>query len=142
MDRVEWARGVIVRERGEQSRDFRKFCGETIPPVAIAVVHDGAGAKDLLDAGGIFTSNTDDHVDEFGEAEGLSDDGAHADVAGLFVGVAKRDLVRKRHGFWPIQDRPLYDRATRPEERWHKSQRYKSKLQEGGVKSHLQVVAT
>ena len=94
MDGVEWARGVIVRERGEQSRDFRKFGGETIPPVAIAVVYDGARAKDLLDAGGIFTGNTDDHVDELGEAEGLPNDGAHADVAGIFVGVAERDVVR------------------------------------------------
>ena len=60
----------------------------------IAVVKERAGAEDLLDTSGVLADNADDHVDEFIEAKGLFDDGAHGDVAGVVFGVANGDLLR------------------------------------------------
>lgn len=93
MGRVEGTRGVIVGEGSEKGGDFWKVGGERVPRIAVAVVDNRAGAEDLLDARGILADNTDDHVDEFGKAEGLPDDGTHADVAGVLVGITERDLV-------------------------------------------------
>jgi hypothetical protein len=51
-----------------------------------------------VDAGGVFAGDAYDHVDEFVEAEGLVDDGADAEVAGVLFGVAEVDLVGEGHG--------------------------------------------
>ena len=91
--RIERTRGIVVSEGREKRGQFRGIGGEGIPGVAVAVVDDGAGVEDLLDPIGIFAYDADDHVDEFGKTEGLFDDGTHTDVAGVFVGVAERDLV-------------------------------------------------
>ena len=84
---------LVVSEGREKHGEFRGIGGEGIPGVAVAVVDDGAGVEDLLDPIGIFAYDADDHVEEFGETEGLFDDGTHTDVAGVFVGVAERNLV-------------------------------------------------
>jgi len=90
---IEGTRGIVIGKRREQGFDLGQRGGKGIPGIAIAVIDDGSGAEDLLDARGVFAGDTDDHVDELGEAEGLLHDGAHADVAGVFVGVAHGDLV-------------------------------------------------
>jgi len=99
---MEGARGIVVGEGSEKRVDFGEVGGEGVPGVAVPVIDDGAGAEDLLDADGIFADNADDHVDEFVETEDLFHNGTHAHIAGVFVGVAKRDLVGERHGLWPI----------------------------------------
>ena len=90
---IKGPRRVVVGKRREESGDFGEIGGEEVPAVAIAVVDDGASVENLPDAIGIFANDRDDHVDEFVETEGLPDDGTHADVAGVFIGVAERDLI-------------------------------------------------
>jgi hypothetical protein len=90
----EGEQGIGVGKRREEGGDFGGIGGEGVPRITIAIVDDSAGAEDLLEAIGIFADDADDHVDEFGQKKGLSDDGTHADVAGLFVGVAERDVLR------------------------------------------------
>ena len=91
---IEGARRIVVGKRREEAGDFGGIGGEGVPRVAIAVVADGAGVEDLPYAIGIFANDGNDHVDEFRETEGLPNDGTHADVTGVFVGVSERDLVR------------------------------------------------
>jgi len=71
---------------------------QRLPGVAISVVDDRTGTEDLPDAGGILSNDGHDQVGEFVELEGLFHDRAHAEVAGVFVGVADGDLLRKGHG--------------------------------------------
>jgi len=97
LTRIEGTRRVVVRKWREKRNDFGRVGRERFPGVAIAVVDDRAGVQGLLDAGGVFADYTHNHVDEFVEAEGLFDYRAHADVNGVFVGVAQRDLVGKGH---------------------------------------------
>ena len=90
---IEGTRGSVIGKRREECGDFGGIGGKGIPGVAVTVVDHRAGAEDLLDAVGLFADDGDDHVDELGETKGLPDDGAHADVAGVFVGVADGDLI-------------------------------------------------
>jgi hypothetical protein len=94
---IEGAGGIVVGEGEQEAVEFCAVRLEGVPPVAVAVVDDGAAAEDLLDAGGVFAGDADDHVDEFVELEGLFDDRADADEAGVFFGVAEGDLVGKWH---------------------------------------------
>ena len=89
--------GIVVGEGGEEGGELIEGGGERVPGVAEAVVDDGAGAEDLLEAGGVFAGDADDHVDEFVELEGLFDDGADGEEAGVFFGVAERDLGGEGH---------------------------------------------
>ncbi len=98
MGRDEGAGWIVVGKWGQQVFDFAGFGRERIPPVAVAVEDDAAAAEDLVDAGGVFACDADDHVDQFVEAEGLVDDGADAEVAGVLFGVAEGDLVGEGHG--------------------------------------------
>ncbi len=103
---IEWPRRIVVGEGQQEALDLFALGRERVPPIAVAVVDDRAGAQDLLDAGGVFAGDADDHVDEFVELEGLFDDGADADEAGVFFGVAEGDLVGEWHGEWDYGDRP------------------------------------
>ena len=94
----EGAGGIVVGEGEQEAVEFFAAGLEGVPPVAVAVVDDGAAAEDLLDPGGVFAGDADDHVDEFVELEGLFDDGADADEAGVFFGVAEGDLGGEWHG--------------------------------------------
>jgi hypothetical protein len=58
---------------------------------------DGAGAEDLLHAGGIFSGNVDDHVNELWGAKGLADQRTHAEVFGFFFRVFYGDGFGERH---------------------------------------------
>ncbi len=58
---------------------------------------DGAGAENLLHAGGIFSGDLDDHVHKFRCAEGLADQRTHAEAFGLFFGVFYGDGFGQRH---------------------------------------------
>ena len=51
----------------------------------------------MPDAVGLFSCDADDHVDEFGGAEGLTDEGADADELGVVLGVFDGDLGREGH---------------------------------------------
>ena len=95
--RFKRARRIVVREGNQQAFDFFLLGLEGVPPVAVAVVDDGAAAEDLVDAGGVFAGDADDHVHQFEELEGLLEDGADAHVPGVFVGVAEGDLGGERH---------------------------------------------
>jgi len=85
---IERARRIIVGEGNQKLFNLFAVGGERVPPIAVAVVDDGAGAEDLLDAGGVFAGDADDHVDKFGKPEGLLDGGAHTDESSVFFGVA------------------------------------------------------
>jgi len=50
------------REGKQKAHDFFALGGEGVPPVPVAVVHNRAGAKDLLDSSGVFAGDADDHV--------------------------------------------------------------------------------
>ena len=95
---AEGADGVGV---GIFRQNFREGCGvwvESLPPVAEGMEDDGAGAENLLHARGIFSGDLDDHVDEFGGAEGLADQRTHAEVFGFFFRVFYGDGFGQRHG--------------------------------------------
>ena len=65
-------RGVIGQDLpgGSLGEEFfaggfgRKIGGKGIPPVVIAIVEDGSGTQNLLDAGGILADHTDDHINK------------------------------------------------------------------------------
>ena len=96
--RAEWAGGIGVGIAGEQIRERGGVGLEALPPVAVGMEDDGAGAENLLDAAGIFSRDGDDHVHEFGGAEGLADQRAQADGAGFVLGVFYRDGFGEGHG--------------------------------------------
>src|ERR1700751_1954939 len=84
---------ISVEERGELG-----WGGvDCVPPVAVGIEDDCAGAEDLLDAVRIFSCDADDHVDEFGGAESLADEWADADKLGVVFGVFDGDLGGERH---------------------------------------------
>ena len=95
--RVEGAVGIGVGIFGENFGERGGIGIEGRPPVAEGMEDDGAGAEDLLDAGGIFSGDLDDHVNEFWGAEGLADQRAHAEIFGFFFGVFYGDGFGKRH---------------------------------------------
>ena len=86
--------GISVEEMGE----FRWRGVDCVPPVAVGVEDDCAGAEDLLDAVRIFSCDADDHVDELSGAEGLADEWADADKLGVVFGVFDGDLGGEGHG--------------------------------------------
>ncbi len=86
--------GIGVEERGE----FGWGGVDCVPPVTVGIEDDCAGAEDLLDAVGIFSCDGDDHIDEFGGAEGLADERADADELGVVFGVFDGDLGGEWHG--------------------------------------------
>ncbi len=95
---IEGASGIVVGERGQERFDLGESGGDGVPPVAIAVVDNCATRENFVDAFGVFAGDADDHVGEFVEAEVLFDDRANGDEAGVFFGVADRDLIGERHG--------------------------------------------
>src|SRR5579859_1662395 len=100
-------RRIVVREGNQQARDLFVLGVEGGPPIAVAVVDDRAATEDLLDAGGVFACDADDHVHEFVEAKGLLHHRADADEAGVFFSVAEGDLFGERHGNRDCSGRPL-----------------------------------
>ena len=95
---AEGARGVGVGIFGEEFGEGGGIGIEGRPPVTEGMEDDGAGAEDLLHARGIFSGDLDDHVHQFGGAEGLADQRAHAEVFGFFFGVFYGDGFGERHG--------------------------------------------
>ena len=95
---AERAGGICVGIGGEERGEFG--CGgvDCVPPVAVGIEDDCAGAEDLLDAVRIFSCDADDHVDEFCGAEGLADERADADELGVVFGVFDGDLGGEWHG--------------------------------------------
>jgi hypothetical protein len=51
-----------------------------------------------LDAGGIFSCDADNHIDEFGGPKGLADERTDADELSVVFGVFDDDGVGERHG--------------------------------------------
>lgn len=94
---IEGAVWVVIRKLCKEPLEFGAFGGERIPRIAVAVVDHRASAKDLLETRGILADNGDDQVQEFAELKGLFHDRAHAEIAGVFVGITDGDLLRKRH---------------------------------------------
>ena len=88
---------IIVRKGSEKGDDFRRIRGKAFPPVAITVVHDGAGAKNLLQTGSILSRNAHDHVRELGKSKRLPHHRAHGHIARVFFCEAHRDGFRKWH---------------------------------------------
>jgi len=86
--------GISVEEGGK----FGWGGVDCVPPVAVGIEDDCAGAEDLLDAVRVFSCDADDHVDEFGEAEGLADEWADADKLGVVFGIFDGDLGGEWHG--------------------------------------------
>ena len=86
--------GISVEERGE----FEWGGVDCVPPVAVGVEDDCAGAEDLLDAVRVLSCDADDHVDEFCGAEGLADEWADADKLGVVFGIFDGDLGGEWHG--------------------------------------------
>ena len=86
--------GISVEEGGK----FGRGGVDCVPPVAVGIEDDCAGAEDLLDAGRVFSCDADDHVDELGGAEGLADEWADADKLGVVFGIFDGDLGGEWHG--------------------------------------------
>ena len=95
---AEGAVGIGVGIVGENFGEGGDVGIESRPPVAEGMEDDGAGAENLLDAGGIFSGDLDDHVNEFRGAEGLADQRTHAEVFGFFFSVFYGDGFGQRHG--------------------------------------------
>ena len=95
---AERAGGIGVGIGGEKSCEFGWSGIDCVPPVAVGIEDDCAGAEDLLDAVRIFSCDVDDHVDEFCGAEGLADERADADELGVVFGVFDGDLGGEWHG--------------------------------------------
>ena len=95
---AERAGGIGFGIGGEERGEFGWGGVDCVPPVAIGIEDDGAGAEDLLDAVRIFSCDGDDHVDEFSGAEGLADERADADELGVVFGVFDGDLGGEWHG--------------------------------------------
>src|SRR5271154_4066395 len=95
---AEGAGGVGVGIGGENFGEGGLIGIESLPPVAEGMEDYRAGAEDLLHAGGIFSGDLDDHVDEFRGAEGLADQRTHAEVFGFFFGVFYGDGFGQGHG--------------------------------------------
>jgi hypothetical protein len=95
---AERAGGIGVGIAAEERREFG--CGgvDCVPPVAVGIEDDCAGAEDLLDAVGIFSCDADDHVDEFGGAEDLANERADTDELGVVFGIFHGDLGGEWHG--------------------------------------------
>src|SRR5579862_1034822 len=86
--------GISVEEGGE----FEWGGVDCVPPVTVGIEDDCGGAEGLLDAVRVFSCDADDHVDEFGGAEGLADERADADKLGVVFGVFDGDLSGEWHG--------------------------------------------
>ena len=88
MERAGWLRvGILAENFGKLS-----WIGvDRVPPVAVGIEDDGAGAEYLLDARGVFSGDAHDHVDQFGGTECLPDERADADKLGVVFGVFNRD---------------------------------------------------
>ena len=95
---AEGARGLRVGICGEDGGEFGGSGVERVPPVAVGIEDDGAGAKDLLDARGIFSRDADDHVDELGGEERLADERAHGDELSVVFGIFDGNGGGERHG--------------------------------------------
>lgn len=94
----ERARRIGVGIGGEDVCELGRGGVDWIPPVAVGIEDDCAGAENLLDAVRIFSGDADDHVDEFGGAEGLADEWADADELGVVFGIFDGDLSGEGHG--------------------------------------------
>ncbi len=81
LGRIEKTRGIVIREKGKKSRDFILIGSETVPPVAITVIDDSAGAENLLHTRGILTRHAQDHIRKLGKAKRLLHDRTHSHVA-------------------------------------------------------------
>jgi hypothetical protein len=88
---VEGTRGLCVGIGGEDFCERGGIGGDGVPPVSVGIEDDGAGAENFLDAGGIFTGDADDHVDEFGGAEGLADERTDGDELSVVFGIFDGD---------------------------------------------------
>jgi hypothetical protein len=95
---AERAGGIGVGIGGEEMCELGWGGVDCVPPVAVGIEDDCAGAEDLLNAVGVFSCDADDHVDEFGGAEGLADEWADADELGVVFGVFDGDLGGEWHG--------------------------------------------
>ncbi len=95
---AERAGGIGVGISAEEGGEFGSGGVDCVPPVAVGIEDDRAGAEDLLDAVRIFSCDADDHVDELSGAEGLADEWADADKLGVVFGVFNGDLGGEWHG--------------------------------------------
>jgi hypothetical protein len=95
---AERAGGVGVGISVEEGGEFGWGGVDWVPPVAVGIEDDCAGAEDLLDAVRVFSCDADDHVDEFCGTEGLADEWADADKLGVVFGVFDGDLGGEGHG--------------------------------------------
>ncbi len=95
---AEGARGVGVGILGEEFGEGGGIGIERRPPIAEGMEDDGAGAEDLLHAGGIFSGDLDDHVHQFRGSEGLADQRTHAEIFRFFFGVFYGDGFGQGHG--------------------------------------------
>ena len=95
---AERAGGVGIGIGGEERGEFGWGGVDCVPPVAVGIEDDCAGAEYLLDAVRVFSSDADDHVDELGGAEGLADEWADADKLGVVFGVFDGNLGGEWHG--------------------------------------------
>src|ERR1700730_2623845 len=94
---VERARRIVVRVRRKKRRKFTGFGTESLPAVSITVIDDGASVKNLLYPPNILSRDAQNHVDEFGQAKYLLHNGAHRDIASVFLREAYRDGLRQWH---------------------------------------------
>lgn len=83
---------VVVWKFSENRLEFGEISWEWVPGITVAVIDDRAGPEDLLDASGILANDGNDEIGELVELEGLFHDRPHAEVAGVFIGIADRDL--------------------------------------------------
>ncbi len=97
MGGIEGTRGIVIRETGKKFGGFVFVGNETVPPVAITVIDNCAGAEDLLDARDILARHADHHIREFSQAKRLLHNRPHGDIAGVFFREAQHDVFRERH---------------------------------------------
>jgi hypothetical protein len=76
---------------GQESCEFGGGGIDCVPPIAIGIEDDRTRAENLLDALRVFPCDADDHVNEFGWAEGLPDERADADELGVVFRVFDGD---------------------------------------------------
>lgn len=91
---LKFARGIVVGKGNKKFFDLWELRSDAVPPIAVAIVENRAGLKNLLHPGGIFSHDADDHVGEFTKTKNLFDDRTDADVAGVIFSVTKGYLLR------------------------------------------------
>src|SRR5205814_4821495 len=90
-------REIVIWKTREKSGEFDFVGRETVPPVAITVVDNSAGAENLLHACDVLARHADHHMRELGKAERLLHNRPHGDIARVFFREAQRDVFRERH---------------------------------------------